>query len=86
MRGARLCHPRGTGEPSGALGDTSEWRRRKRRRKAAEVCRDLDIACSIAARSETAPARRPCARPAGQDLASGRGHGAGGTPPSWFYL
>lgn len=40
--------PQGTGEPSEALGDPSEWRRRKRRRKAIAVCRNLGIACSIA--------------------------------------
>lgn len=46
VRGNGLCHPRGAREPSRALGEASEWRR-KRRRKVAVLRRDLDIARSI---------------------------------------
>lgn len=95
------CHPpQGIGEPSEALGDPGEWRRRKRRRKAAAVYRDPAIARSMAVRSEHDTPERP-----GQDLASSRspgslrswtrggggtreGLGGGGprTSPAWLYL
>lgn len=50
MGGGRAATlPRGAGEPSNALGDPSEWRMKKRRRrKVTAVCRELRTARPVA--------------------------------------